>query len=192
MYLEYNQPSFYHFNDDSTWLARTVNEHMKPSSKFVLDLFAGSGVVGLELYQLNSNIESLYFLEKQEAFRSFLVQNVSETIPQNNYEIIIQDFKNWTVNNLTFDLIIANPPYFNESESRLSPDINKRLCRHQIGFSWKDILSFAYNYLKDEGEFYFLSRENEESLQKLTKLSLKLVDKKSETNLFIGKRLNID
>ncbi len=126
--IKYSQPDFYRFNRDSINLAIIAFDFLKTENiSTVLDLAAGSGVVGIEFYlKLNKNVE-MHFLEKQKEFIPHLKKNI-ESFNIKESKIINEDMFKLEATS-KYDLLLCNPPYFVSEESRLGPNENRNLCR---------------------------------------------------------------
>ncbi len=76
-----------------------------------LDLFAGSGQIGIEA--LSRNAKKVYFIEKdRNAFK--ILKNNLNYVPSLDYEVINNDYKLFldnSLNTLKFDIIFVDPPY---------------------------------------------------------------------------------
>ena len=101
-----------------------------------LDLFAGSGQIGIEA--LSRNAKKVYFIEKDRNAFKILKNNLSY-VPSNDYEVINTDFKLFldnSLNILKFDIIFVDPPY--------KMEINDEFISNLIS-----------NYLSDSGILIF-------------------------------------
>ena len=166
--FKYSQPEGYHFSHDSVFLAREVFEkHKNDLSRYhILDLCAGCGVVGMDLifHQLNESHFSgeIDFLEVQEIYKTHFDQNkesLQAEFPGQNLKI------NWIQKNYAdvqefkkYDLIISNPPYFLKESGILSDNEFKNRCRFFLDSGWKEMILFMQNSLKENGQAYFLVR----------------------------------
>lgn len=78
----------------------------------VLDLFAGSGSLGIEA--LSNNCEYCYFVDKNKVAIKTIHNNLKGT-PINNFETINSDYitalKFFSTKNIKFDVIFLDPPY---------------------------------------------------------------------------------
>lgn len=82
------------------------------SGSVVLDMFAGSGSIGLEF--LSRGAEKVYFIEKEISVLKVLEKNI-ENFKTDDAIILKGDFqkflKEFSKNNITFDYIYIDPPY---------------------------------------------------------------------------------
>ena len=105
-----------------------------------LDLFAGSGQIGIEA--LSRNAKKVYFIEKDRNAFKILKNNLSY-VPSSDYEVINNDFKLFLDNSLNlikFDIIFVDPPY--------KMEINDEFISNLIS-----------NYLNDSGILIFEREE---------------------------------
>ncbi|MGI9553781.1 MAG: 16S rRNA (guanine(966)-N(2))-methyltransferase RsmD [Thermodesulfobacteriota bacterium] len=79
----------------------------------VLDLFAGSGNLGIEA--LSKNADSVTFVEKQRSVADFLTENIKNCGFEEQSETLVYDFnkaiKRLLKDGRKFDLILIDPPY---------------------------------------------------------------------------------
>ena len=77
----------------------------------ILDLFAGSGAIGLEL--LSRGAEKAILCDKSKEAINIIKKNVEKTHFQNNVQIYNTDFENCLekIKNEQFDIIYLDPPY---------------------------------------------------------------------------------
>ena len=82
----------------------------KISGSTVLDLFAGSGALGIEA--ISNGASKVYFVDNNKEIEKVLKKNLRD---MSNYEIIINDYnkalKSFRDNNTKFDIILLDPPY---------------------------------------------------------------------------------
>jgi len=157
--MDYNQPGFYHFSDDSIALVKAIEKNeiqIKESKVSLLDLCAGCGVISIEASLSLKEIKDIVFVEIQEEYNSFIQENMKKFLKDKvNYQI-----KNLALSQYTsdepFDLIVCNPPYFIKGEGRISPNRNKQLCRTFEFDSPQDIIDTMAKNLKENGRGYLL------------------------------------
>ncbi|GEM_PF-4665191 len=160
--LNYSQPNFYKFSRDSIELADIAAKCEEANSSLkVLELFAGSGVIGVEFENKHQALKHITFVELQEDFRSHLEENSKKL--NCSYNIFIQDFRTFETNE-RYDVVLLNPPYFDTGKSRLGLNENRNLCRFIINFSLVDILKKVENILSAEGSAYICHCDDLEKL----------------------------
>lgn len=84
-------------------------------SKNVLDLFAGSGQMGLEA--LSRGASKATFVDRERDAISVIKQNVTKTRFENNSMVVMSEFEeflNRVANKEKYDLIFLDPPYASE------------------------------------------------------------------------------
>lgn len=99
----------------------------KISGRVVLDLFAGSGALGIEA--ISRGAQKVYFVEHSADAKKIIEKNLKNIVEP--YEIVLSDFesalKSFARRNIKFDLVLADPPYdsdFLEKSMRLLLDLN--------------------------------------------------------------------
>lgn len=126
---DYIQPKFYHFTQDSIFLAKTVADDSQTSRpKNILDLCAGCGVVGLEVIQGSNYLESACAVEYQLQYMPFLETNYKQFAPYINSKLICSSVGKMVLEE-KFDCIVANPPYFKMGSGRKSAEVNRQVSR---------------------------------------------------------------
>lgn len=155
--IDYSQPDFYRFSEDSLHLARFVIEHLAHKKiNHLIDVCAGSGVIGIEIANSLENISFLSFVEYQDDFLSHLQWNLKNILKKDiPYQIIPKALSKAEVQ--VADLIVANPPYFDLSKGRISPDSKKATSRHFIQDSKEDFFKFLERNLSPEGITFFIA-----------------------------------
>lgn len=156
---KYYQPDFYHFSEDSIHLVNYLVAHeLEDKHQRVLDLCAGCGVVGLELLQRWSGITHLDFVEAQIEFAPFLEKNIEQTAKQTVTNIYYQHFSDFKKVQ-EYDLIIANPPYFNAGKGRISGNPLKQRCRTFSHDTFIDFINCCHDLKTASNAIYFLAIE---------------------------------
>ncbi|MBE6727978.1 MAG: 16S rRNA (guanine(966)-N(2))-methyltransferase RsmD [Ruminococcaceae bacterium] len=131
----------------------------------ILDLFAGSGQLGLEA--LSRGADSATFVDSSDASINVLKQNVKNTGFDNNSRIVKSDFASFcATSNDTFDIAFVDPPYgaglFEQAIEKCIPlmsDYGMIFCEHPTDIKLPEIigsykLSRSYRYGKVAVELY--------------------------------------
>ena len=184
MLWDYSQPEFYRFNEDSIWLAEEAAKLLTNEKMKILDMFAGCGVVSLEIDQRSSLNHEYDLIEIQHEFIPSIENNISQLKTESIFNIFNLDFRNFNERG-KYNLIASNPPYFSLSDTRPPENTNRLLCRHRRGFDWSDIFKFVDEYLETHGLFIFLSRDDLSDMKFDNGNKIKTLGKKTQTWLFL-------
>jgi len=120
---------------------------LSDSTSRVLDIGTGTGLIAMMIAQRskNSSIEAIE-IEKDACEQA--AENVKDSIFSNQIQVIHTALQNF-VPTSSYDLIICNPPFF--ENSYLSDDTKRNLARHSQSLSTEDILNFSKEYLSENG-----------------------------------------
>lgn len=139
-------------------LFNIVQEKMEDS--IVLDLFAGSGAIGIEC--ISRGAKKAYFCEKSPAAAKMVKQNLEKTRFADKSEIGIQDYKKalseYHKRGIKFDLIFLDPPY----EADIAVEAVKQII--------------SLSLLQEEGIIIIETDEKERELKELEKLQVEVYD----------------
>ena len=149
-----------------------VANHANPAK--ILDIGTGSGIVALMLAQRfpDSNVTAIEI--EPEAF-----SQACENIKESPFEISCfhESFQDYTLRDeLKFDLIVANPPFFDGTSK--SPYEARNMARHDDYLKLKEIFSGAEKLLEQGGRLVVVwpvEREDELN-ERLSESSLNLVE----------------
>jgi tRNA1Val (adenine37-N6)-methyltransferase len=122
----------------------------------ILDIGAGSGLVGLMLAQRYPNA-TVDLVEIEPHCAEQCAENVRESPfahRVNTHIMAIQDFSA----EKRYDLIVSNPPYF--ENHLLSPDEKRKLARHNTALTLEALVAVARRMLTDKGTFCVILPEN--------------------------------
>ena len=126
----------------------------------VLDLFAGSGAIGIELISRGS--KKAYFCEKSHMAAKMIKQNLEKTRFTDKAELLEQDYKkalaSYHQRNIKFDIIFIDPPY--------KLDIAVKAVQEII----------SLELLKKDGILIIETDEEERELKELEKLQVEVYD----------------
>lgn len=169
--IDYSQPAFYRFNEDSIKLVKFVLDRVKDVST-ILDLGAGSGILGIEL--ANKLYPSqVTFLELQQDFIPYLEENIKVQMQVDSLsKIENSSFGEWEPDG-KYDLVISNPPYFLPGHGQRSEDSRKNLARTFEKDSWEILVRLTKNCLSDKGRAFFVLRNDEKVLHKIRHFGFK-------------------
>lgn len=153
----YQDDTLYKFTSDSVILSRFA--HCKKGDK-VADFCAGSGIVGLHLYGLNSKIiDSVTLFEMQNS----LYEMSKKTILYNKLEKVfsavnvkVQDIDKEY--NEKFSLIVCNPPYMNLSSGEKTEKEEIAMCKSEVYLPLEDLIKSASRGLKFGGRINMCHR----------------------------------
>lgn len=130
------------------------------SDSIVLDLFAGSGAIGIEC--ISRGAKKAYFCEKSHQAAKMIKQNLERTRFINKSEILEQDYKkalnSYSKRNIKFNIIFIDPPY--------KADIAVESVKNII----------LLELLKKNGIIIIETDERERELRELEKLRVEVYD----------------
>ncbi|MFC2104930.1 tRNA1(Val) (adenine(37)-N6)-methyltransferase [Bacteroidota bacterium] len=114
----------------------------------ILDIGTGTGLIALMLAQRsNANIDAL---EIDHSACEQAKENVINSPWQGRIKIINNSIQDYTKSSTKkYDLIVSNPPYF--QNSLFAPDEKRTDARHNSNLEFEDIIIGAINLLKDKG-----------------------------------------
>jgi tRNA1Val (adenine37-N6)-methyltransferase len=120
--------------------------------KRILDIGTGTGLISIMLAQrCDAEIVSL-----EPDYESFLQaeENVLQCKWKSRINVINSDLQNYTCDEVKFDLIVTNPPFF--SNSLKNPDPRKSSARHNDSLSSDDLLTHVSRLMNDGGIFQLI------------------------------------
>jgi len=141
----------------------------------VLEVGTGTGLVSLMLAQRNSYAEFLGIDINEEAV-SLTRSNFENSPFQLRLKNSHQDFKNFESDE-KFDLIVSNPPYFEESDSE-----KDKLARQTVELNFLQLISKSSKLLSENGIFSVIIPF--EAGGDFTKIALK-------NQFFVSRKINI-
>ncbi len=132
----------------------------KIENSVVLDLFAGSGAIGIEFISRGCN--KAYFCEKSHNSSKMIYQNLEKTKFLSQSVVIEKDYKQCLKllqdKGLKFDVIYIDPPYRED----LAVDASNRILLH--------------NLLKEDGIIIIETDDEQRELKELENLQLRVYD----------------
>lgn len=160
---------------DSMVLGASVN-HYNP--KRILDIGTGNGVIALMMAQKFEKSE-ITGIEIQKACSAVAKSNYNNSIYSDRLDLLNADFIDYQFSD-KFDLIVTNPPFFENSTESLNTERN--ISRHQSTMKLKDLLSTAANNLNFNGAIWLIVPKES---------SDELITKSSEFDLSLFQRIRV-
>ncbi len=115
--------------------------------KHILDIGTGTGLIAIMSAQKNNNA-IIDAIEIDSESGKQAKENAKITEWSDNINIIISSLQDFSPNK-KYDLIISNPPFFNNSTK--SSDKHRTDARHTYSLPHIDIVIFAKKHLSDKG-----------------------------------------
>lgn len=141
------------FSIDSILLSYFANVK---KDKILIDIGAGTGIIGLRINFLNS-LKEVYLIEIQDENAKLIDCSISENNLKNvnllhkDLKLCYEDFENSSV-----DYIVSNPPYKKINTGILNEDENFLISRYEYCLKLENILDFSYKKLKYNGKVFLI------------------------------------
>ncbi len=141
---------------DACILGAYTAQNMPQSSRYVLDIGAGTGLLSLMLAQAMQAQITAIEIDENTYLQAKANFEASEWVGRLQiFHQAIQDFNPHTQNlRDTFDLLICNPPFF--VNSLKSPQKEKSLARHTDSLPFADLLVCADRLASEKAKFVVL------------------------------------
>ena len=146
---------WFSFTLDSVLLAEFVN--IQKTTKKIIDIGTGTGAIPLILStKTDKKIDAI---EIQENVANLFRKTIKYNKLENQINLIVDDILNYSkdINNY-YDIVISNPPYYNELKKNISKE--KLIARHEVCIDLKSILKVSKKILKDNGKLYLVYNSN--------------------------------
>jgi tRNA1(Val) A37 N6-methylase TrmN6 len=190
---DYLQPDFYRFNQDSLELVKWVASRVKKANS-ILDLGAGSGIIGIELANLLAPSQ-LTLLELQKDYLPHIQDNIKHQLKvEIQTEVVISSFGEWHPLK-TYDVIVCNPPYYLPGQGQPSEDQRRGMARTFLIDHWEVLFLRMEESMEEGGAVYLVIKNDERILKLIKKAQFKSQTFLNETGqlLFVElSRLNIN
>lgn len=143
--------------------------------KEILDIGTGSGLISLMMQQKYPNASITSIEPNKIAFEEAKL-NFNNYVSDNKPEIIFSELKDFH-SLKQFDLIISNPPFFEEIVS--SGDLNRDQARQAKFLPLKEFIHTSSNILSEKGFFNFIypTQQTEQILEIAKKSNLYLANR---------------
>ena len=125
----------------------------------VLDLGTGTGIIPI-LMEAKTSAYQFKALEIQEESADMARRSVSINKLEEKVSIITGDIKKAVelFGRSSYEVVVSNPPYMNQSHGIINPDSPKAIARHEVLCSLEDVISNASGVLKPNGRLYMVHR----------------------------------
>lgn len=153
---------------DGVLLGAGVSIESKENAR-VLDIGTGTGVVALMIAQRMADLSLtpvITALEIDEEAARIAALNFADSPWADCLKCLHQSLEEysmdqaWEGNPLRFDLIVSNPPFFDSSLP--APDAARNTARHTDSLSYREIISFAHDFLAPGGRIALILPKDEE------------------------------
>jgi tRNA1Val (adenine37-N6)-methyltransferase len=118
----------------------------------ILDIGSGTGLISIMLAQRCD--AEIIAIEPDEASFLQMCENVSQCPWHERIKTLQTTLQNFDQEDVTFDLIVTNPPYF--SDSLKNPDPRKSAARHSDSLTPDEILKGVLKFMKEDGSLQLI------------------------------------
>ncbi len=167
---------------DTAFLVEKVLNYSNENTVKVLELGSGNGIIAIMLawYRQNWKIKGI---EIQKSLVELSNENKNKLNLSNITfeEANLNGFKD----NISYDIIVSNPPYFPVNQGKISPVKERAIARHEVFTDMKNILLCINENLSDNGSAFLLyPYQRETDLEK----EIKNIDRITIAKKFISNR----
>lgn len=141
----------------------------------VLEIGTGTGLISLMLAQRNPNAEFLGIDINEDAVQ-LTKNNFENSVFRSRLKNILHDFKIFETEE-KFDLVISNPPYFEESGSD-----KDKIARQTVELNFGQLISNSSNLLSEKGILSVIIP---------VEVGDEFIDLAKENQLFLNRKVNI-
>lgn len=130
------------------------------NSNNILEIGTGTGLISLMLAQRNPNAKILA-IDISETAVGLAEENFKNSPYSQRLQVLLKDFKNFE-NPEKFDLIVSNPPYFEENSSQ-----KDTVARQRIELDFDNLIQKSAEFLTENGKFaVIIPFESSENFEK--------------------------
>ena len=166
----------YRFSMDAVLLAHFVRP--RPGWR-ILDLGCGCGVVGLiAAYRVPSCTVTL--LERQPELARLAAANAAVNGMTDRVQAREADLRQLrtVIRPESFDLVLCNPPYYQQGRGRIRPDAQEASARHDLSAGVTDFVRAAAFGLRNRGRAVFIYRAASQAALQMALMSCRLAPKR--------------
>lgn len=163
--IDYLQPTFYRFNEDSIKLINFVLER-NLSADAVLDLGCGCGIIGIEVSNALEP-KTLFLLEGQHEWAEYIKKNIDLKLKKSiSSSIILETFGTWR-SERKFDLILCNPPYFLPGNGEPSSSKLRHNSRTFNIDNWQVLIGLIDHLLDPKGRCFIVIKDDDRIINEI-------------------------
>lgn len=122
------------------------------SPKNILDIGTGTGVLALMMAQSFENAK-VSAVEIEKSFAKEAILNFENSKYSDRLNVVQDDVLSFAPE-MSFDVIISNPPYFENDQH--SEDELRNLARHQDSLSLTQLINFCSRHLSEDGDVFLV------------------------------------
>ncbi len=150
----YQNRDGYRFSVDAVLLYAFVT--VKHAKKIV-DLGAGSGVIGLLLAKKYTRA-SVLLVELQKSLFTIAEKNIIINALENRVSALCSDIRTLQQELLprSYDMVVANPPFRRPKSGRISVGEEKAVARHELAVNLTALAETSSHLLRARGRFYMI------------------------------------
>ena len=126
---------------------KDIQQHSSPLQ--ILDVFAGSGCIGIAILKNTRNTKVDFSELDIKAFRQIKTNLASNHINSSRFRLFRSDIFSALPSQQRYDYILANPPYLSESKKSLIQSSVIKYEPHKALFAGKDGLLAIKRFLKE-------------------------------------------
>ncbi len=153
----FQDDELYCFTSDSILLTKFA---VAKKGDVVADFCAGSGIVGLNFYGLNSDkINSVTLFEMQKPLFDLSVKSIKENKLEDKFCAVntrLQDISSEYTGK--FSLVLCNPPYMSNDGGAHDKDQSKAICRREVALKLDELIKAISKALKFGGRCAIVHR----------------------------------
>lgn len=116
----------------------------------ILDIGTGNGIIALMLAQRSTDLAQIDAVEIESTDAMQAKENFGKSPWPHKLHIHHSSIQNFFSEN-KYDLIVSNPPYFNNSQS--PPEQKRYHARHTVKLNYIDLIDAVVRLLGDDGTF---------------------------------------
>ena len=147
----YQNRNGYRFSADAVLLSSFAD--MKQVEN-IADLGAGSGIIGLLLARKYPDAKVL-LVELQRSLYTLAERNIALNRLEDRVTVVHSDVRDMRkqIPQMSFDLVVSNPPFRKPTSGRLSVGEEKAVARHELKLKFSELAEAASYLLKTRGRF---------------------------------------